>query len=229
MEVDLTGPRHGNAKLSRRAEEFPVSTYYEMEVLRRAMDIAGAFAGLVVFFPLIALCALIVSLDGANPFFRHRRVGRGMVSFSVFKIRTMRPDSGEVLEKILAEDPIARDQWFRDRKLSPDPRVTPVGRVLRATSIDELPQLLNVLRGEMSLVGPRPVPRDELLLYGRSARFYCRVKPGLTGMWQVSGRNAVSYRRRVALDRVYVIRRSVARDVGIIFATVWEVLRVGGR
>ena len=199
------------------------------DLVRRVFDIFGACVGILIAAPIVAILLVIVGLDGRSPFFVHQRVGRRGRLFGVLKIRTMYADAAERLDVLLKNDPNARQQWIEHRKLSPDPRITPIGRILRASSLDELPQLWNVLRGDMSLVGPRPVPDDELELYGSSARFYLRVKPGMTGLWQVSGRNATSYSRRVAMDRIYVQRRSLVQDVFIIVGTVREVVCGGGQ
>ena len=129
-------------------------------------------------------------------------------------------NSAEVLAELLASDPVARAEWARDRKLRCDPRITPIGRFLRKTSLDELPQLLNVVRGEMSLVGPRPVVPDELELYGEARIYYLQVRPGLTGLWQISGRNDVDYERRVSLDAWYVRNWTLWYDVLILFRTL---------
>ena len=132
----------------------------------------------------------------------------------------MVPDAEQKLQRLLAEDPIAQQEWLRDQKLRKDPRVTRTGQFLRKTSLDELPQLLNVIKGEMSLIGPRPIVDDELPRYGRASRWYLAVSPGMTGLWQVSGRNDTDYRRRVALDSYYVRNRSFRLDLMILAKTV---------
>ena len=145
---------------------------------------------LLFLAPLLALVALRIRLaDGGGVIFAHTRVGRHGRLFPCYKFRTMVANSAEVLAELLARDPAARAEWARDRKLRRDPRITPIGRFLRKTSLDELPQLFNVVRGEMSLVGPRPVVPDELELYGEARIYYLQVRPGLTGLWQISGRN----------------------------------------
>ena len=193
--------------------------------LKRAMDVAGALALLVLLAPLLAVIALLVRADGGPALFAHRRVGRGGADFACLKFRSMVVDSQARLEALLASDPAARAEWEATRKLRRDPRVTRVGRFLRATSLDELPQLINVLRGEMSLVGPRPVIRAELeSLYGAAAAHYISVRPGITGLWQVSGRSDTSYAQRVALDVAYVVRPSLWTDVKILLRTPLVVL-----
>ena len=168
--------------------------------------------------------------DGAPVLFGHYRVGRDGRLFRCLKFRTMYRESEQMLAELLARDPVARAQWEREQKLSDDPRVTPVGRFLRRTSLDELPQLINVLRGEMSLVGPRPITVGELTRYGSVRWHYLSVAPGITGLWQVSGRNDTSYAQRVALDERYVERRSLSVDLWILLRTVKVVLsREGAR
>lgn len=187
----------------------------------RAIDILLAALGLVILAPVLLLIAFAVwAHDGGRPVFVHRRVGRGGAAFPCLKFRSMVPNSQERLTQILATDSQAAAEWARDQKLRNDPRVTPLGQILRKTSLDELPQLANVLVGHMSLVGPRPIVANEVSRYGRYFADYCQVKPGITGLWQVSGRNDVSYRRRVALDTVYSRSRSVGFDLIILGRTV---------
>ena len=176
---------------------------------------------LLLFAPLMAWVAWMTwRHDGAPIFFGHYRVGRNGKLFRCLKFRTMYRESQTMLQELLARDPVARAQWERDQKLADDPRVTPVGRLLRRTSLDELPQLFNVLRGEMSLVGPRPITVGELTRYGRVRWHYLSVPPGMTGLWQVSGRNNTTYAQRVALDAHYVEQRSFALDLEILLRTV---------
>jgi len=186
---------------------------------------------LLVAAPLMAWVAWMTwRHDGAPVLFGHYRVGRDGRLFRCLKFRTMYRESESMLAELLARDPAARAQWERDQKLDDDPRVTPVGRFLRRTSLDELPQLINVLRGEMSLVGPRPITVGELTRYGRVRWHYLSVTPGITGLWQVSGRNDTSYAQRVALDERYVERRSLGVDLWILLRTVKVVLsREGAR
>ncbi len=192
---------------------------------KRALDVAGAAALLVALAPVFLLIALLVRRDGGPVFFAHTRVGRGGALFGCLKFRSMVTDSQERLRAHLAADPVARAEWDATRKLKNDPRVTRVGRFLRATSLDELPQLFNVLRGEMSLVGPRPVQQAELEgLYGAAAAYYMAVRPGITGLWQVSGRSETSYAQRVALDVAYVAAGSFWQDVRILLRTPVAVL-----
>lgn len=206
-----------------------VGTDHIRLILKRALDVAAASAMLLFLAPLMLLVALLVSLDGARPIFGHTRIGNGGRPFQCLKFRSMVPNAEQALEDLLARDAEASELWRRARKLDQDPRVTWIGQFLRATSIDELPQLFNVLRGEMSLVGPRPVVQAELLEhYGLSAPAYMTVRPGITGLWQVSGRSDTTYDERVALDVEYVEKLSLRRDLRILAKTVPEVLRRRG-
>jgi exopolysaccharide production protein ExoY len=189
--------------------------------LKRGFDVLGASLALLVFSPLLILLALLVKLsDGGPILYGHARVGRSGRTFRCLKFRTMVMNGDAVLAAHLRADPDALSEWMATRKLKHDPRVTAVGAVLRKLSLDELPQLLNILSGDMSIVGPRPVVRDELDHYGKAAIFYLKSRPGLTGLWQVSGRNDVSYATRVALDRSYVENWSLLQDMLIIVKTV---------
>ncbi len=195
---------------------------------KRTFDIAGAIALGVVFSPLILTAILIIRLQGGPVLFRHRRIGRHGRAFNCLKFRTMVPNAEQALRDLLEAHPELRDEWTENHKLRHDPRITAIGHFLRRTSLDELPQLLNILRGEMSLVGPRPVVRAELLRYGRQVAGYLAVKPGLTGLWQVKGRSDTTYRRRVAMDMYYVRNRNLLFDTYIVLATVGVVVRRAG-
>ena len=195
------------------------------ERAKRVFDLALGLAVLPVIAVMVGLLYLVVrAVDGHPVFFSQMRVGRGGVMFRCWKLRTMTPDAEARLENILARDPEAAREWRETQKLQNDPRVTRLGRILRKTSLDELPQLYNVLRGEMSLVGPRPIVRDEISRYGEDFDFYSAVRPGVTGLWQVSGRSAVSYERRVELDRRYAETWTIGGDVLIILKTAGAVL-----
>ncbi len=161
---------------------------------------------------------------GGKPIFRQERIGQDGKPFKIYKFRTMRADAAEQLEQILDTDPAAREEWERDRKLKDDPRITQVGSFLRRTSLDELPQLINVLRGQMSLVGPRPIIEEEIVAYGEYIDYYQQVRPGITGLWQVSGRNELSYSERVQLDVWYVRNWSLELDLIILTKTFVAVL-----
>ena len=180
--------------------------------------------GLAVL-PLLVLIAVLVKLDSPGPiFYGHPRLGQNSVPFMAWKFRSMVSNADQVLERYFEANPTLRSQWQRDHKLRYDPRITRVGRFLRRTSLDELPQLWNVLRGEMSLVGPRPIVKEEIFRYADKYSLYTKVLPGLTGLWQVSGRNDVSYEERVNLDAYYVRNWSVWLDIYILLKTIWVVM-----
>ncbi|HZR35825.1 MAG TPA: sugar transferase [Nevskia sp.] len=195
---------------------------------KRCVDVVGTVVLSIVFLPILLLVSLSLYSDGGDILFRHTRVGKNGKPFKVYKFRTMVPNADKVLRDLIADNPALREEWLRDHKLKNDPRVTAVGAFLRRTSLDELPQLWNVLKGEMSLVGPRPIVRDELSRYGRAARYYLSLKPGLTGVWQISGRNDTEYRRRVAMDRYYACTASLTTDLIVLCKTVEVVLRRRG-
>jgi exopolysaccharide production protein ExoY len=197
--------------------------------LIRAMDIVVACAALVLFAPLMVLIAAIIPVTSGGPIlFRQIRLGLNGRSFTCLKFRTMHQDADRLLGNLLADCARSRDEWERDRKLQGDPRVIWVGKLLRRTSLDELPQIFNVLRGDMSIVGPRPIVGEEAARYGRHIRSYYAVKPGITGLWQVSGRNETTYRRRVACDVAYARRRSPMTNLAIMVRTVPVVIGAKG-
>jgi lipopolysaccharide/colanic/teichoic acid biosynthesis glycosyltransferase len=173
---------------------------------------------------MIAVTIAIKVQDGGPVLFGHHRIGFQGRTFRCWKFRSMVVDAEERLASLLARDSEARSEWEADHKLRQDPRVTWLGRFIRASSIDELPQLFNVLAGEMSLVGPRPIVTAEVGRYGRWFQWYCSVRPGITGLWQVSGRNDINYRKRVAMDVYYAKRRSSALYLRLIIATIPAVL-----
>lgn len=192
---------------------------------KRLFDIAMASSMLLFFSPFLLIAALAIKLQGGGPvLFKHRRIGRNGEAFTLFKFRTMRVDADAVLEKLLAEDDAARAYWEEFRKLPDDPRVTPIGKFLRRASLDEFPQLLNVLRGDMSIVGPRPVTDSELSRYGTYQSAYEAARPGLTGLWQVSGRNRMDFDSRVKLDVMYIRDWSLLKDIKLIIRTIPAVL-----
>jgi lipopolysaccharide/colanic/teichoic acid biosynthesis glycosyltransferase len=189
--------------------------------LSRPMDLLIAIVLIVAFIPLFVLIAAAVWIGDPGPvIFAHRRVGRNGRPFPCLKFRSMQIGAEAKLQQVLRDDPALKAEWDREQKLSKDPRVTRVGHLLRVTSLDELPQLFNVLRGDMSIVGPRPIVRQEISRYGRYIHHYLAVRPGLTGLWQVSGRSSVTYRRRVAADIKYARDRKLFFDVAILAATI---------
>ncbi|SDF95884.1 sugar transferase [Paraburkholderia phenazinium] len=196
--------------------------------VKRGFDVVCAVSLLVALAPLFAFVAVLVRRDGGAITFGHERIGQHGRKFRCLKFRTMVVNADIVLKELLANDPEARAEWARDFKLKNDVRVTAIGRFLRRTSLDELPQLWNVLRGDMSLVGPRPVVEQELERYGNDVRYYLMAKPGITGLWQVSGRNDIDYAKRVSLDVSYVQRWSLSQDVAILVKTIGVVMRREG-
>ncbi len=196
--------------------------------MSRALDIVGALFVATASSPLILVIAVVLGLQGEPVLYRHRRIGLGGRTFECLKFRTMVPGADRALHRLLEADPRLKLEWARDRKLRHDPRTTFLGRILRSTSLDELPQLWNVVRGEMSLVGPRPIVQEEALKYGRNLRAYLAVKPGITGLWQVMGRNDTGYRRRVALDTYYARNRRLTLDLLILLKTLRVVVGRSG-
>jgi Undecaprenyl-phosphate galactose phosphotransferase WbaP len=202
--------------------------YWPARLLKRAVDLTLALVLLMLLALPLAYIAWLIRRDGGAAIFAHGRVGQSGREFPCFKFRTMSVDAEQQLRTLLASDPAVREEWEREFKLRNDPRVTHVGRFLRRTSLDELPQLLNVIRGEMSLVGPRPVIQEELMRYGDDVDYFLMVRPGMTGLWQVSGRNDLDYDTRVYLDTWYVKNWSMWYDIAILFSTVKVVMQGKG-
>lgn len=199
------------------------------DVVSRVLDVVIAFAALLFFLPVFALIAVAIKIMDPGPvFFRQQRVGLGGKTFGCWKFRSMVVDAEARLAAILASDPEAEREWAETQKLTNDPRVTRLGNFLRRSSLDELPQIFNVLMGEMSIVGPRPIVENEAARYGQHFALYCLVRPGITGLWQISGRSDVQYFERVLLDVRYVSSRSTLRDLRIILLTVPSVLAARG-
>ena len=189
--------------------------------LKRGVDVLLAASALIVLSPIMAIVAISIPLSDRGPlFFSHERIGRNGRKFNCLKFRTMCVNGDAILRKHLNDNLDAGREWAATQKLKCDPRVFPFGRTLRETSLDELPQLINILRGEMSIVGPRPVTDSELMRYGEGRSDYLSVRPGLTGLWQISGRNDVSYDERVSLDLRYIHNWSMFLDFRIVIATV---------
>jgi exopolysaccharide production protein ExoY len=192
---------------------------------KRAFDMAVAATALFLLAPVfLMIAAAIKLLNGGDVFYRHRRIGFNGKFFDCLKFRTMVTNGDEVLARYFKTNPAAELEWLRTRKLRNDPRITPIGYFLRKTSLDELPQLINILRGQMSCVGPRPIVAEELHFYGEHAADYFRARPGVTGLWQVSGRSLATYEQRVGYDVQYLSRWSLSRDVFIICRTIPAIL-----
>lgn len=200
-------------------------------LIKQIFDRVFALVAIVLLSPMFILVAGLIWLRDPGPvFFGHERIGKYGERFKCLKFRTMRVDADAVLAQHLRDNPSAAQEWADTRKLMHDPRITFLGNVLRRSSIDELPQLWNILKGEMSVVGPRPIVEAEMRKYGDAIFDYLSVRPGLTGLWQVSGRSDVGYDTRVALDQEYVRNRSILGDIRIIFSTIKVVaLREGSR
>jgi len=188
---------------------------------KRMIDIVLALAAIVLLAPLLIICFLATMLSSPGPaLFRHRRVGFQGRPFECLKFRTMVVDAPDRLSRLLESDPMAAAEWTANRKLRYDPRVTAIGAVLRKSSLDELPQLFNVLMGEMSIVGPRPVTEEELVRYSEAISAYLACRPGITGLWQVSGRSSTTYQKRVACDAFYARKWSMTLDAKIMIGTI---------
>ena len=199
------------------------------DIFTRTIDCLVAAGMIVLLFPVMAAIWIALRVFERGPaIFAHERIGRDLATFPCFKFRTMCIDAEARLEAILASDEVLRREWGQTQKLLCDPRVTRLGQFLRNTSLDELPQLFNVLRGDMSLVGPRPIVANEVRRYGRHALDYASVRPGLTGLWQVTRDEETSYRRRVATDVYYVRNRGIGFDCRILLATIPAVLGGNG-
>jgi exopolysaccharide production protein ExoY len=188
---------------------------------KRTIDIALALGGITLLAPLFIICFLLIAVSPSGPvLFRHRRVGFKGKHFDCLKFRTMVTDSEQHLRDLLESNPIAAAEWDAFRKLRDDPRITAIGSILRRSGLDELPQLFNVLKGDMSIVGPRPVPDEELIRYSNFANAYLSCRPGITGLWQISRRNATTYGRRVACDAFYARKWSLSLDARILLVTI---------
>ncbi|HDY7358196.1 TPA: exopolysaccharide biosynthesis polyprenyl glycosylphosphotransferase, partial [Klebsiella pneumoniae] len=196
--------------------------------LKRIFDLVGSIAIIITISPLLLYIYNKVKKDGGPAIYGHERIGKGGKSFKCLKFRSMVTNSKEVLEDLLSKDIQAKQEWEATFKLKNDPRITKIGHFLRRTSLDELPQLFNVLKGEMSLVGPRPIITAELERYNDEVAYYLLSKPGMTGLWQVSGRSDVDYETRVYLDTWYVKNWSMWNDIAILFKTIGVVLKKDG-
>ncbi|QMV19192.1 sugar transferase [Granulicella sp. 5B5] len=216
-----TGIAHGSTR--------GPSALFSYRILKRGLDLFLVLLCSPVLIPLFIVISAAVRISSPGPvFFSHRRLRGHGKFFTMWKFRTMCVNSQEVLEEYLAANPTARLEWHRTHKLKDDPRVTRIGAFLRRSSLDELPQLWNVFLGSMTLVGPRPIVAAEVEKYGPGFIAYCKVKPGITGLWQVSGRSSTSYQRRIELDCAYVDNWSFLGDVVILFKTLGTVVKQHG-
>jgi undecaprenyl-phosphate galactose phosphotransferase len=208
--------------------DLPIASF-RYRVLKPLLDLMIVLVSLPVALPLGVLVAALVAVTSRGAIlYRHRRIGQFQQPVLVWKFRTMYENSDQVLEQYLSSNPEAREEWTQAQKLRMDPRVTPLGRLLRKTSLDEIPQLLNVLAGDMSIVGPRPIVDEERAKYGKYFRTYSHALPGITGLWQVSGRCDVDYRKRVQLDVQYVEQWSLWMETKILLKTVLVILHSRG-
>ena len=226
IEPAISGPTlvYSDEKWEAHAGHLPCSEWLG----KRALDSLGALILAIVLSPIILGIAAWLKFTGGQVLFGHQRIGRGGRTFKCLKFRSMVPNAEEVLEQLFERQPELRVEWLLEHKLKNDPRVTRFGSFIRKFSLDELPQLWNVIKGDMSLVGPRPIVRDEIRRYRRTIRHYFSVRPGITGLWQVSGRSDVQYSRRVAMDRTYARRSSLTFDFWILLKTVRVVFMRSG-
>jgi exopolysaccharide production protein ExoY len=226
-------------RLSKESREVEMATYASLrhssgasgteQIAKRVFDVVVASCILLFTAPLILTIAALIRLqDGGPAVFKQMRQGKDGTPFACYKLRSMVMDAGEQLQQLLATNPEARREWAETQKLTHDPRITALGQFIRKSSIDELPQLLNVIRGDMSLVGPRPIVESEIAKYGDQYKHYCAVRPGLTGLWQVRGRSDTSYETRVAMDVEYARTRTFLTDVKILLLTVPAVVNSKG-
>lgn len=215
--------------IEQRTEKMPAKNRMSYIVIKRTLDVILATAALIFLFPvLVCIIGTLAATDGFPIVYRQRRIGLNGKEFTCFKFRSMAKDADARLVTLLAHCPESLREWTETQKLKTDPRIHRVGRILRISSLDELPQLINVLRGEMSLVGPRPIVMDEICRYGDSYRYYIAMKPGITGLWQVSGRSDTGYDKRVKLDTDYFKSRSIWVDLKIMIRTASVVLFAKG-
>ncbi len=195
------------------------------KIIKRTFDIIFSMFVLLFGFPILALIAILVKLSSPGPlFYVQKRLGRNLTEFGCIKFRTMHPEAEDILENLIINNEALRKEFEETHKLKNDPRITNIGKFLRKTSLDEIPQFLNVIKMEMSIVGPRPIVKKEILKYGKSYKKVISIKPGITGLWQVSGRNNLSYKRRVTLDCLYVDNMSPIIDIRIIIRTFGVIL-----
>ncbi|MDI3338669.1 sugar transferase [Defluviimonas aestuarii] len=218
-EIGMSGASAGSVNIRRQSGLY-------RNVFKRAVDVLAVLLSGVVVVPVVFILSIAVALDGSSPFYWNERVGRGGRTFRMLKLRTMVPDAERMLEEYLSKNAEARLEWNSTQKLKSDPRITRIGKLLRKTSMDELPQLWNVLIGDMSLVGPRPMMPSQRSLYSGTA--YYSLRPGITGPWQVSIRNESEFSQRVAFDTAYDQELSFMTDIRLLLATVRVVIKGTG-
>ena len=200
-----------------------IKRFYKLKiykVIKLVFDLFFASIFLIAGLPLYFIIALLIKLSSRGPiFFSQERIGKNNIPFKCFKFRTMHPEAEDILENLIKQNSLLKKEFEETHKLKNDPRITYIGRFLRKTSLDEIPQFINVLKMEMSIVGPRPIVKEEIKKYGISISKVLSIKPGITGLWQVSGRNNLSYKRRVMLDCLYVKNINLLLDLRIILRT----------
>ena len=193
--------------------------------IKSVFDILFSFAFLLLGSPIFLLIALSIKFSSRGPiFYLHKRLGKNNKYFNCIKFRTMYPESSDLLENLLENNYKIKKEFEKNHKIKNDPRITPIGKFLRKTSLDELPQFINVIKSEMSIVGPRPIVKEEKIKYGKAFKKVSSIKPGITGLWQVSGRNNLTYRKRIFLDLIYVENYNLLMDIRIITRTIGVIL-----
>ena len=194
-------------------------------LVKNLFDLLFSILFLIAFLPLFLIISLLIKLSSKGPiFFTQKRIGKNNTQFKCIKFRTMHPEAKYILKNILSKDSLLKKEFEETHKIKNDPRITTIGKLLRKTSLDELPQFINVLRGEMSIIGPRPIVKEEKKKYGKNFKKVLLIKPGITGLWQVSGRNNLTYKRRVMLDLNYVENYNLLMDLRILLRTFGVVL-----
>ena len=201
------------------------STFKFYKFIKNLFDLLFSLLFLIAFLPLFLIISLLIKLSSKGPiFFLQKRVGKNNIPFKCIKFRTMHPEATDILKELLIKDSLIKKEFKKTHKIKNDPRITPIGKLLRKTSLDELPQFINVLRGEMSIVGPRPIVKEEKKKYRKNLKKVLSIKPGITGLWQVSGRNNLTYKRRVLLDLNYVENYNLLMDLRILLRTFGVIL-----
>lgn len=194
-------------------------------LLKKVLDIFSGLLALILISPIFVLIVILIKFSSMGPiFFLHKRIRKGEKTFYCIKFRTMHPEADDILKNVLSRDEKIRIEYQETQKIKNDPRITTIGKLLRKTSLDEVPQLINVIKGEMSIVGPRPIIEEEKIRYGDSISNVFSVNPGITGLWQVSGRNNLTYKRRVELDNLYVNNINFLMDLRIMFRTIGVII-----
>tara|TARA_B100000212_G_scaffold298286_1_gene242409 strand:- start:202 stop:855 length:654 start_codon:yes stop_codon:yes gene_type:complete len=201
------------------------NTRNNYKLIKIFFDLVFSLLILITFLPLLLIISLLIKLSSRGPiFFLQKRIGKNNIPFKCIKFRTMYPEAKDILENLLMKDPSLKKEFEETHKLKKDPRITPIGKILRKTSLDEFPQFINVLRGEMSIIGPRPIVKAERKKYGKNLKKVLLIQPGITGLWQVSGRNNLTYKRRVLLDLNYVENYNLIMDLRILLRTFGVIL-----